>query len=132
MTSSGPTDSSAPGAVSESLPTGRGPRRRDVLRLATLGAVGAAGVLSPFSGPERAAPDSVVGRYVYVDNDGVRNAVYRIVGATRPDARTLVLDVGDLTTIRGYVDPEDFEKGYTHDVAEGAAARIPLTREWSA
>ncbi|GAA2756730.1 heparinase II/III domain-containing protein [Actinopolymorpha rutila] len=77
------------------------------------------------------APESVVGSYVYVDNDGVRNAVYRIVGATRKDARTLVLDIGDVTTIRGYVDPEDFDKGYTYDVAEGAAVRIPLTREWT-
>jgi hypothetical protein len=78
------------------------------------------------------APESVVGSYVYVDNDGVRNAVYKIAGATRTDARTLVLDIGDVTTIRGYADPEDFDKGYVYDVADGAAARIPLTREWTA
>lgn len=77
------------------------------------------------------APESVVGSYVYVAGDGERNAVYRIAGAQRTGADTLVLDIGDTTTIRGYVDPQDFTKGYRYDLAVGAAARIPHTREWT-
>jgi len=79
-------------------------------------------------------PAALVGSYVYVENDGERNAVYRIHGATATagSPRALVLDIGDVTTVRGYVDPYDFDQGYRYDVASGAAVRIPLTREWTA
>ncbi|MGH3487346.1 MAG: hypothetical protein ACRDP8_05445 [Actinopolymorphaceae bacterium] len=77
-------------------------------------------------------PDVLIGAYVYVDNDGQRNAVYPIRDATAigDTNTTLVLDIGDLTTVRGFVDPDDFEQGYRHDIVRGAAIRIPLTREW--
>src|SRR5690606_24307267 len=47
-------------------------------------------------------PSTLVGSYVYVENDGERNAVYRIVGAERAGGSTakLVLDIGDVTTVR--------------------------------
>lgn len=79
---------------------------------------------------EGPAPDALVDSYVYVENDGVRNAVYRVVGARYDGPDTLVLDIGPTTTIRGYVDPNDFDKGYTYDVEVGQTARIPLTRQW--
>jgi oligo-alginate lyase len=84
--------------------------------------------------PEVHVPDptKLVGAYVYVTNDGARNAVYPIRDARRDAAGQLVLEIGDVTTIRGYVDKEDFTKGYRYDVAVGAAVRIPLTRQWSA
>jgi hypothetical protein len=70
------------------------------------------------------------GGYVYVENDGVRNAVYRIEGVRLTGGTTAVLDIGDVTTIRGYVDPDDFGKGFRYDVAAGARVSIPLTRQW--
>jgi oligo-alginate lyase len=75
-------------------------------------------------------PDHLTGSFVYVDNDGERNAAYRITKAALDGDGRLVLDIGDVTTIRGYQDSEDFSKGYVYDIAVGAAARIPLTREW--
>src|SRR5690606_31079185 len=76
-----------------------------------------------------AKPESLAGTYVYVANDGERNAVYEIVRAS-VDGTRLVLDIGDTTLIRGYVDPEDVAQGFRYDVAPGAEVRIPLTREW--
>ncbi|WP_020576432.1 heparinase II/III domain-containing protein [Actinopolymorpha alba] len=76
------------------------------------------------------APSTLVGSYVYVDNDGERNAAYRIIGAELVNDTTLILDIGAATTIRGYIDKKDFNQGYRYDLAVGAAARIPLTREW--
>ncbi|MGS2619556.1 heparinase II/III domain-containing protein [Micromonospora sp. LZ34] len=77
-------------------------------------------------------PDRLVGGYVYVDNDGERNAVYRIDGARLDGDSRLVLDIGDTTTVRRYRAPRDFTEGFVYDVAVGARARIPLTREWVA
>ena len=78
---------------------------------------------------EKPNPESLVGCSAYVANDGERNAVYAIRAATAVDDTTLVLDIGDVTPIRGYVDPDDFDRGFRYDVATGAAVRIPLTRE---
>lgn len=86
-------------------------------------------LLVAVDGPMPAA-DELVGGYVYVANDGVRNAAYRIVAAEGRGARTLWLDIGDATTVRSYVDANDFSKGFQYDVATGASVRIPLTREW--
>lgn len=74
-------------------------------------------------------PESLAGAYVYVANDGERNAVYEIVQAS-VDGATLVLDIGNTTLIRGYVDPENVDQGFRYDVEAGAEIRIPLTREW--
>lgn len=75
---------------------------------------------------------ALTGEHVYVENDGQRNAVYRINGVRPGPGGRLVLDIGDATTVRGYADPDDFDQGYRYDVAPGARIRIPLTREWSA
>jgi hypothetical protein len=75
-------------------------------------------------------PAELVGGYVYVANDGERNAAYRIVSAKAEGRSRLVLDIGDQTTVRSYVDANDFSKGFRYDVAKGARVRIPLTREW--
>lgn len=72
------------------------------------------------------------GQYVYVDNDGARNAVYRIQSARAVDEVTVELDLGEVTLIRQYLDDNNTEAGFVYDVAVGAAARIPVTREWRA
>ncbi|MGW5363386.1 heparinase II/III domain-containing protein [Actinopolymorpha pittospori] len=59
-----------------------------------------------------------------------RNATYRIHSARFTDDTTVVLDIGDITTIRGYADPNDFSKGFRYDVATGATVSIPFTRQW--
>lgn len=75
-------------------------------------------------------PSALVGAYVYVANDGVRNASYRIVGARSKGRRGLVLAIGSATTVRSYVNQADFSEGFRYDVAKGATVRIPITREW--
>lgn len=74
---------------------------------------------------------ALTGADIYVENDGERNAVYRIESVRRVSERRVVVGIGDVTLVRGYVDPADFDLGYHYDVARGAPVRIPLTREWS-
>ncbi|MFC3771826.1 heparinase II/III family protein [Paenibacillus sp. GCM10012303] len=72
---------------------------------------------------------TLAGRFVYVANDGVRNAVYRIRSAYAGPGGGTVLDIGDMTLIRSYADPEDYAKGFVYDIKEGAALYIPLSAE---
>lgn len=71
----------------------------------------------------------LIGSTIYVANDGVRNAAYRIIGATDLGGGRYKLDIGDSTLIRSFVNANDFSKGYVYDISAGAAFRIPLTRE---
>jgi oligo-alginate lyase len=83
--------------------------------------------------PQKAQPgtaDTLPGQYVYVDNDGVRNAVYLIHAARIVDDVTVELDLGETTLIRSYLDVENPGAGFRYDIAAGAAARIPVTCEW--
>ncbi|WP_020580020.1 heparinase II/III domain-containing protein [Actinopolymorpha alba] len=75
---------------------------------------------------------ALVGAYVHVENDGVRNAVYRITNAELSGNRTLTVGIGNVSLVRGYVDRNDQGKGLEYDLDVGARARIPLTREWLA
>ncbi len=71
----------------------------------------------------------LAGKEIYIDNDGIYNAAYRIVSAhPAPDGKT-VLSIGDVTPIRSYIDEYDFSKGYRYDIEPGAAFRIPLAWE---
>jgi len=72
-------------------------------------------------------PDQLAGRYVYVADDGVRNAVYRIEAATRIGDGLYELDIGGTTLIRSFADNSDFAKGYIYDISEGASLYIPLS-----
>ncbi|MEF3312431.1 heparinase II/III family protein [Paenibacillus sp. GYB004] len=72
--------------------------------------------------------EQLTGKTIYVANDGVRNAAYRIQGAVSLGSGQYKLDIGDITPIRSFADAYDFSKGYIYDMAEGAAFRIPLTR----
>lgn len=74
-------------------------------------------------------PASLIGRTVYIDNDGERNAVYPIKGIAALGDGRYRLDIGDLTLVRRYVDSNDFSKGYVYDIAPGASLRIPLSAE---
>ncbi len=76
-------------------------------------------------------PLALTGAYVYITNDGERNAVYRISRVASVSGTTCVLDLGNTTPIRGYTDVNNFPLGYRYDLTAGSPARIPLTREWT-
>jgi hypothetical protein len=71
--------------------------------------------------------ETLKGRYVYVQNDGIRNAVYEIKDAESLSDGSCRLDIGDVTLIRKFADLQDFTKGYLYDVDEGRKIRIPLS-----
>lgn len=74
-------------------------------------------------------PNELVGRFVYVQNDGVRNAAYEIRGVAPLDGGRYELDLGDLTLIRSYASATDLNEGFVYDVAAGQPIVIPLSRE---
>ncbi|MBP1993791.1 S-layer homology domain-containing protein [Paenibacillus eucommiae] len=72
----------------------------------------------------------LVNRTIYVQNDGLRNAVYLIKGITDLGNGTYSLDLGDTTLIRSYKNDNDFSQGFIYDIAAGAGFRIPLSYVW--
>ncbi|MFC5648195.1 heparinase II/III family protein [Paenibacillus solisilvae] len=71
----------------------------------------------------------LIGKWIYIENDGSRNAVYEIK-SVRADGERLILDIGDITLIRSWADDFDFSQGYRYDIYEGARFRIPMSCEW--
>ena len=78
---------------------------------------------------EAVSAESLVDRYIYVNNDGVENAAYRIYDA-EVQGDTAVLNLRHLTLVREWVDPYDLEKGYKHNVSVGDTYTIPLSEEF--
>lgn len=72
-------------------------------------------------------PADLVGKSVIIQNDGVGNAAYTVQGVTVVDDTHMKLDIGDITLVRSYKDPNDFSKGFIYNIAAGASFRIPLT-----
>ncbi|MBP1988641.1 S-layer homology domain-containing protein [Paenibacillus eucommiae] len=72
----------------------------------------------------------LVNRTIYVQNDGLRKAVYKITGITDQGNGRYALSIGDITLIRSYKDDHDFNKGFIYDIAAGAGFRIPLSYVW--
>ena len=66
--------------------------------------------------------EELAGKYVYINNDGAQNGVYRIESATCDEAGNAVLDIGDVSLARSTVDGET-----TYNIASGDTFRIPLT-----
>ncbi len=81
--------------------------------------------------PPAGTVDGLPGQYVYVANDGVRNAVYLIHAARAVDDVTVELDLGETTLTRSYLDDNNPAAGFRYDVAVGAVARIPTTLQWT-
>jgi hypothetical protein len=75
------------------------------------------------------APEQLAGKVVYVETDGVRNGAYRIESVEALGNDRYRLDIGNMTLIRAYADPNDFSAGYLYDIAAGAAFYIPLDAE---
>lgn len=75
-------------------------------------------------------PKNLIGRFIYVVNDGTRNAAYEIKQIKSIKGNSAIIDIGDITTVRGYIDDNDFSKGYKYDLTKGARFSIPLSTEW--
>lgn len=78
---------------------------------------------------EPADLSELTGRYIQIENDNVRNACYEIKRISKNTDGSYTITIGDVTTIRSYVDHDDFSKGYLYDLAEGAGFIIPLSCE---
>ena len=76
--------------------------------------------------PSEFDADALAGKLLDIENDGFRNGDYRIKGAEL-DGNVLRLDIGDVTTTRGYVDAFDTSKGYEGNIQVGQNARIALS-----
>ena len=70
--------------------------------------------------------NNLADRYVYVDNDGVQNAAYKIEYAEEENGK-ITLSLGNTTLIRNYVDAYDMDLGYNYNIARGQSLRIPLS-----
>ncbi len=73
-----------------------------------------------------ANPSDLIGRYIYIQNDGVENAVYQITGA-KAISGGYRLDIGTVTTIRAYADAYNFDAGYVYNIEAGQSFRIPMS-----
>ncbi len=65
-------------------------------------------------------------KYVFIENDGVQNGVYRIHSAENTDDG-LKLNIGAVSIIRNYRDENDTSLGYVYNIAKGQNASIPLS-----
>ncbi len=68
---------------------------------------------------------SLPGKFVYIENDGIQNAVYKIEDA-KPVSGGVKLGIGAVTTIRNHKDESDSSKGYIYNIAKGQQAFIRL------
>ncbi len=65
-------------------------------------------------------------KYIYVDNvHSNQNGAYRILGAEMVGGN-LVLDIGDVSLVKNYIDNANPDKGYVFNVQKGQSFRIPL------
>ncbi len=69
----------------------------------------------------------LVGRHIYINNDGVQNGVYRIEGAEEIEPGKIRLDIGTISPIRGHKDPENIDKGYIYNIRQEQAFSIPTS-----
>jgi hypothetical protein len=75
------------------------------------------------------APNDLIGKSVFVQNDGKRNAVYLIRGVQSLGGNAYEFDLGDITLVRAYASATDLNQGFVYDVAPGSAFVIPLPRQ---
>ncbi|HCU35463.1 MAG TPA: hypothetical protein DGT21_08385 [Armatimonadetes bacterium] len=68
--------------------------------------------------------ETLAGTWMRVENDGRQDACYEIKSVRREDGRS-VIDLGDISLIRGVKNPEDYAEGYEYNVAVGDAFTIP-------
>jgi len=69
--------------------------------------------------------EALAGKYIYVDNDGKQNGVYRIEGARGADDGSVVLDIGRVSVIRGLKNKTNLNK-FVYNIKAGQGFRIPM------
>ncbi len=77
---------------------------------------------------------ALAGEYVYIDNDGAANAVYKIEGAkvleehSYGEGKNVIrLDIDRTTLIRGHQNASNPELGYIYNISAGQTFRIPVS-----
>jgi len=68
--------------------------------------------------------DALAGQQMIIDNDRVRNATYTIQ-SVEADGDLYRVHLGDVTFVRGYQDPNDYDAGFVYNFEEGAGFIIP-------
>lgn len=71
----------------------------------------------------------LAGQYIYIENDGIHNAAYRIESASAEEDGRIRLETGIVSAIRSYRNAERPELGYIYDIERGKQFRIPLSYE---
>ncbi len=71
--------------------------------------------------------DNLIGRYIYINNSGSSNGVYRIEGAENGEQGNVVLSLGDVSFINGFVNTSKLDEGYTYNISAKQTFRIPLS-----
>ena len=74
-------------------------------------------------------PAALAGKYIFIENDGEKSAVYRILKAAPLESGNLLLDIGDISPIRQYKDRFAPEEGFLYDIEKGQPFRIPLSHQ---
>ncbi|MBQ2742345.1 MAG: heparinase II/III family protein, partial [Oscillospiraceae bacterium] len=75
------------------------------------------------------SPTALAGKTLIVSHDGIGNAAYEILSASENDDGTIKLDIGTVTTVRNYVNKNDFSKGYVYNISADQNFVIPMTEE---
>ncbi|MBQ2741254.1 MAG: S-layer homology domain-containing protein [Oscillospiraceae bacterium] len=70
--------------------------------------------------------DSLAGKYVFTENDGVQNGAYRICNAEKTDDG-IRLDIGTVSPVRSYRNAEDTSLGFVYNIAKGQKISVPLS-----
>ena len=70
-------------------------------------------------------PQALIGKYIYVDNDGKQSGAYRIEGARGVSGVGVELDIGRVSVIRGLRSPRDLDR-FVYNIRAGQSFRVPL------
>ena len=57
-------------------------------------------------------PETLIGRYIYIQNDGKQNGSYQIQGAALGNDGQIVLDIGQVSPIRQYKNDNNLNGGF--------------------
>lgn len=71
--------------------------------------------------------DELSGKYIYINNDGVENGVYKIESAAPADGGKVTLNIGYVSPIRSYIDSSNLNGSYVYNISAGQSFRIPLS-----
>ena len=69
----------------------------------------------------------IVGRYMFISNDGEENGAYRIESAEAQADGNIKIGIGTISVLRRYKDSEDTSLGYVANIGKGQKVTIPLT-----